>query len=190
MMINSSANTKLDPRIQRTRQLIMQAMETLLQEKNLSAITVQDIAQRATINRATFYAHYDDKYSLFTWMIQERFAQALAKRVPLKATYSLQNLHSLIEAVCDILSEMNSHCSPVDQQFRPMFETEIQGQIQERLNHWVSTSGNSSGNLRAQLISWGIFGAVNDWARQRNREPLEDFSSKLAELLNLQYITT
>lgn len=53
-----------DPRVKRTRQLLMQAfMELLKEKKDISSISVQDIAERATLNRATFYAHFEDKYA-------------------------------------------------------------------------------------------------------------------------------
>lgn len=53
-----------DPRVLRTRQLIREAFSDLLQKKGFDAITVKDIAQKSSINRATFYAHYEDKYAL------------------------------------------------------------------------------------------------------------------------------
>jgi len=53
-----------DLRVRRTRKLLMQAMIELTIEQGFAAITVQDIADRAMINRATFYRHYLDKYDL------------------------------------------------------------------------------------------------------------------------------
>ncbi|MFB7139377.1 TetR/AcrR family transcriptional regulator [Gottfriedia sp. NPDC056225] len=51
---------KVDPRIIRTRQLIKDAFIDLLQEMDLNKITVNRIAERATVNRVTFYLHYRD----------------------------------------------------------------------------------------------------------------------------------
>jgi AcrR family transcriptional regulator len=55
---------KLDPRVKRTRGLILQSFESLLAEKNFESISVQDVTDKAEINRATFYAHFQDKYTL------------------------------------------------------------------------------------------------------------------------------
>ncbi|MGE7768523.1 TetR/AcrR family transcriptional regulator [Peribacillus sp. NPDC096540] len=49
-----------DPRILRTRQLIKDAFVELLEEMDLQKITVNRLAERATINRVTFYLHYRD----------------------------------------------------------------------------------------------------------------------------------
>ena len=60
-----------DPRVKRTRQAIRDALISLIHEKNFDSITVQDIAEKATVNRATFYSHYYDKYDLLDKSIQE-----------------------------------------------------------------------------------------------------------------------
>lgn len=55
---------KLDPRVQRTRQMFEEALLNLLEEKDYQKITVQEITKRASLNRATFYLHYYDKDEL------------------------------------------------------------------------------------------------------------------------------
>ncbi|ULL16551.1 TetR/AcrR family transcriptional regulator [Paenibacillus sp. H1-7] len=51
---------RIDPRILRTRQLLKDALIDLLHEMEIEKITVNRIAERATINRVTFYLHYRD----------------------------------------------------------------------------------------------------------------------------------
>lgn len=51
---------RIDPRILRTRQLLKDAFIELLQEMDVEKISVNRIAERATINRVTFYLHYKD----------------------------------------------------------------------------------------------------------------------------------
>ena len=60
----SSECRKMDPRIRRTRQMLQDALKRLLEEKQFDKISVQDITVLATLNRATFYAHYPDKFAL------------------------------------------------------------------------------------------------------------------------------
>ncbi len=55
---------KTDRRIQRTRRLLGEALLALIVEKGYTAITVQDILDRANMGRSTFYAHYRDKDDL------------------------------------------------------------------------------------------------------------------------------
>jgi AcrR family transcriptional regulator len=68
---------KLDPRVKRTRGLILQSFEYLLAEKNFESVSVQDVTDKAQINRATFYAHFQDKYALLDFSIQQMFMQEI-----------------------------------------------------------------------------------------------------------------
>ncbi len=55
---------QVDRRVQRTRQLLQNALLALILEKGYAAITVQDILDRANLGRSTFYMHYRDKDDL------------------------------------------------------------------------------------------------------------------------------
>lgn len=55
---------QIDRRTRRTLTAIRQAFITLLNKKEISKITVRDIAELADINRATFYLHYPDIYEV------------------------------------------------------------------------------------------------------------------------------
>jgi len=54
----------IDRRIQRTRQLLQDALLALILEKGFDAVTVQDVIDRANVGRSTFYAHFQDKEDL------------------------------------------------------------------------------------------------------------------------------
>ncbi|UQZ86099.1 transcriptional regulator BetI [Paenibacillus konkukensis] len=64
-------HAKKDPRVIRTQRLLRAALIDLMEERELEQITVQDIAERATVKRATFYLHYEDKQALLTQCIDE-----------------------------------------------------------------------------------------------------------------------
>jgi len=53
-----------DLRVIKTRKNIENVFLSLLTEKDFHKITIQDILDRALINRSTFYKHYTDKYQL------------------------------------------------------------------------------------------------------------------------------
>ncbi|WP_277408505.1 TetR/AcrR family transcriptional regulator [Lacrimispora xylanisolvens] len=61
----------MDRRIKKTRQLIMDTFIDLLSEKEFEKITINDIAERADINRGTVYLHYMDKYDLLDKCIEK-----------------------------------------------------------------------------------------------------------------------
>ncbi|MGO4494932.1 TetR/AcrR family transcriptional regulator C-terminal domain-containing protein [Paenibacillus sp. 2RAB27] len=62
---------RVDPRVLRTRQLLKDAFVELLQEMDIEKISVNRIAERATINRVTFYLHYRDIPDMLEKMADE-----------------------------------------------------------------------------------------------------------------------
>jgi AcrR family transcriptional regulator len=74
---------KIDRRILRTRKLLWEALIALIEEKDYSEITIQDIADRANVNRVTFYLHYRDKQDLLVKSVEVIFEELVAKTAPL-----------------------------------------------------------------------------------------------------------
>jgi AcrR family transcriptional regulator len=64
-------NNLEDLRVRRTRKLLQKALLEATAEKGFAHITVRDIVERAMVNRATFYRHYEDKYDLLSQYIEE-----------------------------------------------------------------------------------------------------------------------
>ena len=60
-----------DLRIRRTRSLLSNALVALMQEKSINKITVQEVLDRATVGRSTFYLHYRDKDDLFLCVLED-----------------------------------------------------------------------------------------------------------------------
>src|ERR1700704_4726978 len=88
---------KIDPRIKRTRQLLMKALMELMMEKSFQAITVQDIAERATVNRVTFYAHFEDKFALLEYLMSTAFQDRIRSKLPTESELTPANLALLIQ---------------------------------------------------------------------------------------------
>jgi AcrR family transcriptional regulator len=57
---DASVAAREDPRVRRTRALIVESFISLCAERGAGAARVSDIAKRAGINRATFYRHFED----------------------------------------------------------------------------------------------------------------------------------
>src|SRR5215218_9787371 len=76
-----------DRRIQRTRQLLLDALSALILEKGYEAMTVQDVIDRANIGRSTFYVHFQDKEDLLLKGVETLWSaleQHLREAVPVE----------------------------------------------------------------------------------------------------------
>jgi AcrR family transcriptional regulator len=176
-----------DPRVKRTRQLLKQALSDLLAEKPFQDITVQDVADRATVNRVTFYAHFEDKYDLISAWIRDGFVGQLEAALPLSSALSAENLCVLCRIVLESLREAHRKCRPADAQYGPLFESAAQEAlyafILEWLLHWPrdeSIPGVTIESLAA-MMSWTIFGAGIDWSRGGQARSLDNVADEIVK---------
>ncbi|MCZ4557666.1 MULTISPECIES: TetR/AcrR family transcriptional regulator [Rhodococcus] len=58
-----------DRRVRRSRGLLRDALVSLTLERGYSAVTVEDITERADLGRATFYTHFPDKDALLAQVV-------------------------------------------------------------------------------------------------------------------------
>jgi len=175
-MLSNLRKEKLDPRVKRTRAMILSAFESLLAEKGFESISVQDVTDRAGINRATFYAHFDDKYALLDHAIGRMFMQEVEKRTLNTCHYSPDNLRNLILAVCEFLSTMHSECAQPHQQFESLVEGTIKNMLFEILSHWLKqTNPRISSDIPATVATWAIYGLASHYSHLKKRPALDKF---------------
>lgn len=179
---------RLDPRIRRTRQLLQDALRHLLEEKEFDKISVQDITEAATLNRATFYAHYSDKFALLEESIRVGFWQLLKQRnVQFDGTCPAA-FKAIILAVCDYLIQSQTNLSGKQHQFEPFMQATVIHQIQlgllEGFRHHPVERRVAPETIAA-TASWAIYGAAKQWVNSESsaRLPQEEFASLAVELV-------
>jgi AcrR family transcriptional regulator len=176
--MESGACQKLDPRIRRTRQLLHEALRTLLEKKEFDKISVQDITEAATLNRATFYAHYTDKFALLEESIRVGFLQMLEKRNVRFDGTCPSAFEAILLAVCDFLTEGKCSLSAQQHQFEPYLQRTVIDQVRLVLLEGLRRPplpGEISAELLASTASWAIFGAANQWVHASERASQEEF---------------
>jgi AcrR family transcriptional regulator len=177
---------KLDPRVKRTRGLLEQAFMEITMEKGFHAVSVQDITEKAGVNRATFYAHFPDKFALLDHSIRRMFRQEIEKRMLNACHYSAENLRALIAAVCEFISNANSHCTPADPQFESLVEAQVKNQLRELLQVWLEQAGsNVDAGTAATAAGWAIYGLALQWNHENGRKRLsaEKFAVQVLPLV-------
>lgn len=176
----------VDPRIRRTRQLLQEALGRLLETKEFGKISVQDVAEAATLNRATFYAHYTDKYALLECMVGSRFGELLAKRgVTYDGTCS-SALQAIVLGVCDYLAlTPRSECEG-QRQMEPHMESAVVAVVRNMLLDGMKrhpTESALSPEITATTISWAIFGAAKEWVHTPDRCSSEEIAGLVMKLV-------
>lgn len=183
-MLSNPKEEKLDPRVKRTRGLILQAFSELLAEKGFESISVQDVTDKAQVNRATFYDHFVDKYKLLDYWISQTFRQEIEKRTLNACHYTPENLRNLILAVCEFLSHMHSECAQPHQQFESLAEGTIKKILFDLLSHWLKqTNSTISTEIPATVATWAIYGLASFYSHNKKRPALEKFVDEALPLV-------
>jgi len=178
-----------DRRVKRSRRLLQDAFRELLAEKGFHAISVQDVAERADVNRGTFYAHFTDKYALLETVVGESFREAILSRVPTGSPFTMANLELLTLGVLDFLGGFYSHCRPSDRELTPLAETSMQRELSGFLLYWIQHSPSCPSHpivapeTTATVLSWAIFGAGVEWSRSERSDSDEVRARQIVTLL-------
>jgi AcrR family transcriptional regulator len=184
-----ATSTRIDPRVKRTRKLLLDAFLSVIAEKGFDDITVQDIAARATVNRATFYAHFVDKYALVDELIREGFTQMLQQRMTSRADSIEEHLRRLLLTVCDYWTELYAHCKPSYRMFDSLVEAQVKAQLREQVRTAIldRSAPRSHSHPRVELlvtiVSWAIYGAALEWSQRPEGQSAEAFVAEALPLI-------
>jgi AcrR family transcriptional regulator len=172
-----------DPRILRSRRMLMEALARLLMKKEFEDISIQEIADEATLNRATFYLHYPDKNALLQAMTESRFRDLIERRA---ITFTDCNgaLRAIATGVCDYLAE-STGCPgqlariPLEGSIIPV----VEDMFKEGLAHRGLAPG-ADAELMATTAAWAVFGAARRWFQTPNRISAEDMAARIQTMVS------
>lgn len=175
-----------DPRIRRTRKLLQGALGNLMQTKSFDEISVHDITEAATVNRATFYDHYTDKFALIEAMVASGFHELLHERQLRYETGCPAALGAIIQATCDFTQAHSGGACDRQTAFQPLMDAAIVKAIQRLLMEGLQRMqrpASSSPELVAAAASAAISGGVKHWFSTAERPPAKVLVAQLLELI-------
>jgi len=177
---------KNDPRSKRTRRLLQEALTDLMRKKKFHEISVQDITTRAEINRATFYAHFVDKYELLNTQIRDSFQSLLDDKLPEQPTFTIANLRILALTAHQYLAGFAGHCATADSDNGLMVQ-QVQRQTQTVVLEWLRNTPVDppfpSLEVAAMVVSWAIFGTILEVAWHGRKISAEQLTAQVLALL-------
>jgi AcrR family transcriptional regulator len=173
MVTKIADEPRVDPRVTRTKNLIRDALKALLSEKNFESISVQDIAERATVNRATFYAHFQDKFALLDALVRDDLREHLSRGGPMAA-----DVRSMLLAVAtNVFGFVTAHrkCK-IDRDFEPQFEQTMEAEVSAFL-------APSFDGCIAHLVATALVGSAMRWRASGRKEPADDVVRQIVNAL-------
>ncbi|WP_438494808.1 TetR-like C-terminal domain-containing protein [Paenibacillus sp. IHBB 3054] len=170
----NKTTSRTDPRILRTRQLLRNAVIELLEEMDIEKISVNRIAERAKINRVTFYLHYRDLPDML-----EKMADDMVEDI-----HQVVNNHSELADKEDwpLLENLLKHIEENARFYKVILTSRqitiftdrlfklLSEMIAERLERKQGDPGDSSANIQREIAIWygsaALIGTIVAWLRK------------------------
>ncbi len=174
------------PRVRRTRQLLHQALGTLLETRAFETLSVQHITTAATLNRATFYDHYPDKFALLECMAASRFHDLLTARGVKFDGGCASALKAIVLGVCDYLAGLPALECARQRQLEPHLESAIIAVVRAMILQGLerhASNGAASPEMMATTVSWAIYGGAKEWVKTVDRPSSEEGADVVMTLI-------
>ncbi|MHC5552155.1 TetR/AcrR family transcriptional regulator [Carnobacterium maltaromaticum] len=174
-----------DPRVIRTRNLIIDALIKLSKQKQFENITIKDITSEATINRATFYYHFKDKYDLLEYTLKYRIMANVLNQLVETNDITTDSITEIFLSITEFLNSLLAQCPPSYVSLQELIETSLKKELQELfytiLKHkFEQANADFKDKLKtlSTLLTWAIYGIVTDWQIHRKNSP-EEYAKKI-----------
>jgi AcrR family transcriptional regulator len=180
---------QIDPRILRTRKLIMDAFIELTKKTDFNHITIGDITSAATVNRATFYNHFFDKYDLLEKVLRESVMREVLQEVSMHEVINEETIKSIFISIIKFHTSVGNQCQRSYEAFTPQIETIFKKELQAFFSEWAGRQSSNQNRIEletfAVMLSWSLYGAAMYWMQNRSTQP-EDYVKKILHKLNLE----
>lgn len=187
----SKKNNKTDPRILRTRQLLRNSLMELIALKSYSAITIQDITDRATLNRATFYLHYRDKNDLLADVLNELLTTATPLPTQDGKPIAQYALDSITTLFIQFATKADFYCAMLSGENISTFNSLVHQYIQEIGLKWIAALQPNESKINAipavvtHYLGSAFLGVVTWWLQNEMPYSAQEMATQLLQLSTL-----
>lgn len=165
--------SKTDPRVLRTRKLIMNSFIEISGKKEFKDITIKDITNEAMINRATFYNHFKDIYDLLE--------KALSEVLLINLNFEFTNLNE--ETLVNIFKSITTFQKSLSYRCHRGYEDTIARIIREQLSmifynlllEQCNSKDEQSLTVLSIMLSWELYGVSVEWRQSNMKIEPEEF---------------
>ncbi|MNW26874.1 HTH-type transcriptional regulator AcrR [compost metagenome] len=177
----------MDRRIQKSRQAIIDAFMRLMSEKEFESITINQIAERANVNRGTVYLHFDDKYDLREQCMQSQINQLLQHCMSEKNLNHLPSKTTLLRTF-EYLEQQASFYSIMLKSkggtvFRNQMETMFKKSLHQHLDS-INPDQEMNREITVQFLISATVGVLDWWIIRSMPYPAPVMVEQFWSLLN------
>lgn len=178
-----TANRKSDLRVIKTKRAIHTAFAELLTEKDMDDITVTDIANRATINRKTFYNNYRGVYELVDELENEivRTFDAAMREIDF-----VENPYAVFVKLTDIInSDMDFYGALLRSSRNAGLIHKIRMKLQSKAQERFESRFDVPPERLSVMLDYAVSGMVavyQSWFNSERRQSIEEISGIVGKM--------
>ena len=176
-MIQTTARHDSDRRVIRTKKAIKAALFKILETKDLSAVTITELTQKANINRRTFYTHYRNITDILN-DIEEDLISALTK---LLQSFDVKDYKA---STYDLFMGLNELITVEFDFYFHLVRVDMRGSLMSRLKNVIKHTTDrvlakicpgvgTDVEIISSFIVGGFFNTYLDWHNHEDQVPIE-----------------
>jgi AcrR family transcriptional regulator len=176
---------KTDNRVRFTKMVIKDSLLDILSNKPIQKVTVKEICEKAQINRATFYLHYQDPYDLLEQIENEMFNDVFSS-----VMRNIDDIDDLTRQLFEIIEKNIDLCRILfsDNGDKMFLKRIMEFSRDISIEGWKKLNPNVSQQRLEYLYAFVVSGCVaviEHWVRSGMKEtPLElgEIANKASDL--------
>lgn len=172
-----------DPRVMRTKNLIIDAFLTLIKEKDFNAISIKDITERATINRATFYRHFSDKYVLLEKIVHQIMMKQAFDQGKKKSELNEETFQTIVYSFCDLVEELQQTFGRNYDTVVMLTENSLKTTLIDMIITFLHSGDTEKNTFIAIMLVTSIYSASCAWISHHKHIPREAFFEMILPFL-------
>lgn len=179
---------KTDRRVKYTKMVLKESLTKLMQDKPISRITIKELCDNADINRATFYAHYNNQFDLLK-KVEEEIIDDINSYLDSFSfeennSYALEMMTKIFEyikdnsEICRVLLGLNGNIEFQKEimlivQTRFVAEQKTRKSVDEKIVEYVFT-----------FAATGSIGMIQKWLSEESDIPPSSMAELVTKLVN------
>jgi len=183
----NTATKRTDRRIIRTKKAIRNAFAELLSEKNINQITIKDIADKADINRKTFYNYYSGIHQIVDEIENEIVCTFEATLKDINVNEDIKNPYVIFSKLTTIInSDLDFYGYLVKTDSNSNLISKIVVSLKEKIKESILTQIETDEvkiNLIADFIISGMLAVYQNWFNSNRSIAIEKISDDVSMLV-------
>ena len=174
-----------------TKQALANVLKQLLQKKQITKITINDITEACGISRMTFYYHFKDIYDLADWTLQETMHTVIADN---------RTHHNWQQGFLDLLIVLKNNQSLILNAYRAidreLVERYMRREVEALLLPVVEEQAagikiSEKGKHRVAIFyAYAFMGVVMEWIQQNMAASPQEVAATTAALIQGDFLNS